>query len=96
MLSHAAEENLGITGYPQERSFYESTLKATGLHRQVTDGSWQFVAPTSIKDGKLHLRPVWEELSRLIFDIEPHPRPLTVTAPRCDGCSAERCRNLLQ
>jgi hypothetical protein len=76
MLSHAKEENLGITGYPQERSFYESTLKATGLHCQAVDGSWTFVAPTSLRDGELHLRSVWEELSRLIFDIEPHPRPL--------------------
>lgn len=76
MLTRAAEENLGITGYPQERSFYESTLKATGLHRQGADGSWRIAAPHPNNDSDLRLCPVWEELTRLIFDIEPHPRPL--------------------
>lgn len=76
MLSRASEENLGITGYPQERSFYESTLKATGLHRQASNGSWYISAPDPDKDSNMHLCPVWEELRRLVFDIEPNPRPL--------------------
>jgi len=76
MLTRAAEENLGIVGYPQERSFYESTLKATGIHQHAADGSWQIVAPDAKRDSDLNLCPVWEELSRLVFDIEPDPRPV--------------------
>jgi hypothetical protein len=74
MLSHAEEKNLGLDGYPPERSMYESVLKATGIHRQDRQGRWHFADPAD-KDP-CNLRPAWQRLAECIFKPEPGPEPV--------------------
>jgi hypothetical protein len=74
MLTAADKENLGLEGYPPERSMYESVLKATGLHRRHSQGVWRFAAPTATDPCRL--RPVWQKLHDLVFQARPEPLPL--------------------
>jgi len=74
MLTHADEENLGLDGYPPERSIYESVLKATGLHHRNADGCWCFTEPS--RRDPCNLRPVWRRLSDVVFKVQPSPEPL--------------------
>jgi hypothetical protein len=69
MLTHAAEENLGIQRFPPERSMYDSLLKASGLHRQRDDGRWGF-SPLPDEDSR-HLRAAWDAMSDYIFTDTP-------------------------
>jgi len=39
------EEDLGIEGTPAEYGLYVSIVKATGMHREVEDGTWAFCPP---------------------------------------------------
>ena len=75
MLTHAAEENLGIEGFPPERSMYESLLKASGLHRLSDEGKWVFAPPT---DDPLNLQPAWQAFSEYVFTDLPATRKLDV------------------
>jgi hypothetical protein len=74
MLTSAELPNLGMEGYPPERSMYESVLKATNLHREVREGVWAFVDPPERKHHGL--APVWGQLSQIIFEEKGEPRPL--------------------
>ena len=74
MLTTADKENLGLEGYPPERSMYESVLKATGLHRRQSQGTWRFAGPTATDPCRL--RPVWQKLHELVFQARPTPLPL--------------------
>lgn len=76
MLTCADKENLGLDGYPPERSMYESVLKATGLHHRNADGSWCFAEPA--RKDPCNLRPVWNKLSEIVFKAQPSPEPLDV------------------
>lgn len=83
MLSHAAEESLGIEGFPPELSMYESLLKASGVHRLGEDGKWIFAPPG---DDPLKLQPVWNAIGEYIFTDPPETRKLdtlyrTLNAP---------------
>lgn len=75
MLTHAAEDRLGITGYPPELSMYECVLRATGLHRELSPGQWGFVEPSA--EDPARLRPCWEALTKRVFAEPPQPRPVT-------------------
>ena len=74
MLRHAAEEALGIQGYPPERSMYESVLRSTELHRKDADGSWGF-SPPGCSDPK-QMKAVWDFLCDAVFNRQPEPIPL--------------------
>ncbi len=65
---------LGITGYPPERSIYESVILASGMHVEGPTGSWCLVAPSA--DAPTNLRPVWDRLSEIIF--ASRDKPVTV------------------
>lgn len=72
MLTQASKGNLGISGFPPERSMYESILKAGGLHHQKEDGNWEFfIIPSS---DPLRLRPVWDLIQKFVFADTPEPR----------------------
>ncbi len=75
MLTHAAEENLGIKGFPPERSMYDSLFKASGLHRQQGDGKWLFTPPT---DDPLNLLPTWRAIHEYVFTDPPVIRKLDI------------------
>ena len=69
MLNHQAMENLGIQGYPPERSIYASVLQATGIHVLDTQsGRWKFQAPP--KDNPMNLAPCWAVLEEKIFSSD--------------------------
>jgi len=69
MLLRAGQKQLGIEGFPPERSMYESLLRASGLHREVAPGRWEFGPPTD--PDLLHLQPVWQQVSDAIFTMPP-------------------------
>ena len=65
MLTASEQPHLGIQGYPPERAMYESVLRATGLHREGTDGQWTFSPPTD--DGDTALVPTWRAMEERVF-----------------------------
>lgn len=74
MLTHSATPNLGIEGYPPERSIYESILKDTGIHAETSTNKWAFADPP---ERKRHgTWPVWNHLRTIIFEAEGDPRPV--------------------
>ncbi|MFN3982355.1 MAG: hypothetical protein ACK4SA_18420, partial [Caldilinea sp.] len=75
MLLHGNQERLGIEGFPPERSMYESLLRASGLHRQMSSGDWAFAPPTDADPLRLH--PVWERLSAAVFAMPPTLQPVS-------------------
>ena len=74
MLAASDQENLGIEGYPPERSMYESVLKATGLHRRHSQNGWRLAAPTPADPCRL--RPVWQKMHDLVFQQRTAPLPV--------------------
>lgn len=84
MWLHGDKPHLGISGYPPERSMYESVLVASGLHQKTENGDWGFaLSPTN---DPLNLRPVWEALENWVFAGEPQQRSvaelfLTLSVP---------------
>jgi hypothetical protein len=72
MLTKPTETYLGIEGFPPERSIYDSLLKASGLHREVKKGQWEFVAPKN--NDPLSLLPAWREISQFVFNETFEPR----------------------
>ena len=72
MLIHADEAELGITGYPPERSMYESILHQSGLHTPVGPAFWKFTDPPA--DDPLGLAPAWNAIAGFIFAAPPEPR----------------------
>jgi hypothetical protein len=72
MWLHGREPQLGIVGYPPERSMYESVLAKSGLHRRREDASWAFHSPAN--GDPLNLRPVWTAIEQWVFTEEPQQR----------------------
>ncbi len=73
MLDQSSQALLGMSGYPPERSMYESVLLDSGLHRE--DGSvWTFGPPPP--EDPRRLIPVWNELRRVIFNPSSDPVPV--------------------
>lgn len=76
MLTRGGETNLGIGGYPPERSMYESLLKAGGIHQDFGHGTWKVSSPPL--EDPLRLQAVWEALDEFIFALPPEPRSVQV------------------
>ena len=74
MLLRADKPNLGIEGYPPERSIYESVLRATAIHKERKDGNWGFAAPS--RNAKHNLLHSWKHLTDLVFKRQPEPLPV--------------------
>lgn len=66
MLDHEGEENLGVSGFPAERGLYETLLRATGLHRQDSNGAWRFLPPDD--QHALTFSNLWKETRELFTD----------------------------
>ena len=75
MLTRAHQPQMGIEGYPPERSMYESLLAAGGLHQRVEPDRWQIGAPSH--QDPLRLLPTWKAISSYIFVSPPEPRPVS-------------------
>jgi hypothetical protein len=67
MLTHEAEENLGIEGFPAERGLYVALLSASNLHMRSPDGRWKF-APPREGDNSESFVPLWTETRKLLGD----------------------------
>jgi hypothetical protein len=72
MWLREGQPELGITGYPPERSMYESVLAATGLYRLSENGRLAFHPPPD--DDPANLRPVWAAVEKWVFGREPEQR----------------------
>jgi hypothetical protein len=59
MVTHGAERDLGMIGYPAELGLYLTVLKPFGLHTEVTAGEFGFAEPDDSTQG-LSLRPAWQ------------------------------------
>lgn len=71
--NRVATPQLGIEGFPPERSIYESVLALSGIHRQV-DGEWVLSEPDA--RARTHLLPAWRRIENLIF--QPRDKPLVI------------------
>ena len=59
MISSSEKQGLGITGYPPQRSVYESLLLRSGIHRNTKMGRWVFDKPNNSDPG---LQKAWEHI----------------------------------
>lgn len=75
MLTQANRPQMGIEGYPPERSMYESLLAAGKLHQQVETDRWTIQTPPA--EDPLNLLPTWEVISQYIFAPAPEPLPVS-------------------
>ncbi|AOF82596.1 putative aTP-binding protein [Methyloversatilis sp. RAC08] len=66
MLSHEGIEHLGIEGFPAERGLYETLLRSTGIHREVSEGNWRFVQPD--RDGEARFAAIWQATRDMFVD----------------------------
>jgi hypothetical protein len=66
MLSHEGAEHLGIEGFPAERGLYETLLRSTGLHREISEGQWRFVPPNA--EGEARFADIWQATRDLFVD----------------------------
>jgi len=67
MLTHEAEENLGIEGFPAERGLHVTLLASPKLHMPGPDGQWKFVAPRKGDDSESFLA-LWSQTRKLLGD----------------------------
>ena len=67
ILTNPDQETLGMTGYPPERSIYESILKAAGIHMYDEKlERWKFQAPPN--GNFVNLRPAWLLIEKSVFN----------------------------
>lgn len=66
MLSHGGVEHLGIEGFPAERGLYETLLRSTGLHREVSEGQWRFVPPAT--ECETRFTDIWQTTRDMFVD----------------------------
>ena len=62
-----AQQFLGITGFPPDRSIYEGLLFQSGIHRKI-DGVWQLAMPE--KDNITNLYACWQKIEDIVFSAE--------------------------
>lgn len=98
MIDFPEEENLGITGFPPKLPIYLSTLKVTGLHRQV-NGQWKICAPNvnstwfdswnylvdKTKDEYCPIGELWQDLSFPPYGIRKGLLPILTVAFMCEN-----------
>lgn len=66
MLSHEGVEHLGIEGFPAERGLYETLLRSTGLHREVSEGNWRFAPPNT--ESEARFAAIWQATRDMFVD----------------------------
>lgn len=74
MLTNSHLPQMGIEGYPPERSMYESIFNRGGLHKLNKSGHWE-IQPPAI-DDPLKLYAVWDAIYEFVFVSPPITRPL--------------------
>lgn len=66
MLTHEAAEHLDIEGFPAERGLYETLLRSTALHREVSEGHWRFMPPED--ESEARFADIWQATRDLFVD----------------------------
>ena len=82
IIEHSDKENLGIEGFPPERSMYASVLAAGGLHRNINN-EWKLQSPPP--EDPLRLQPAWDEIADFIFGSPPEPRSVKDLSDRLNA-----------
>lgn len=63
MISSSDKQGLDITGYPPQRSIYESLLLQSAIHRRSDNGQWRFGRPDDSDPG---LQKAWDYILKTI------------------------------
>ncbi len=71
MISSTEKQRLGITGYPPQRSIYESLLLHSGIHRNTKTGKWIFDKPNNSDPG---LQKAWDHLLEAVDSNSLEPK----------------------
>jgi hypothetical protein len=71
MIERSLQPDLGIEGYPPERSMYLSVLASHGLHRQG-DSGWEFGPPAA--DGPHGMHETWMAIQSFFDSTEKNVR----------------------
>lgn len=74
ILTKSDLPQMGIEGYPPERSMYEGLFKKGGLHRRADSERWQLAEPPA--EDPLKLWPAWQAIAEYIFVSPPEIRPV--------------------
>jgi hypothetical protein len=74
MMAQSELPGLGITGYPPQRSIYESLLLQSGIHQEENPGGkWQFGRPGDADSG---LQKAWDHIVELVNTEDLKPKPI--------------------
>ena len=71
MISSSEREGLGITGYPPQRSIYESLLLRSGIHKRTEMGKWIFDKPNNSDPG---LQKAWDHIFKVVESSSLEPK----------------------
>ena len=71
MISSSEKQGLGITGYPPQRSIYESLLLRSGIHRKTEMGKWIFDKPNNSDPG---LQKAWDHIFKVVESDSLEPK----------------------
>ena len=69
LLQNQDQENLGIEGYPPEKSMYLAILKNNGIH-QLVKGKWQIVKPSVNRDNDYNFMAVWKTITKFLSSTQ--------------------------
>ncbi|NJL05933.1 MAG: hypothetical protein HC911_13710 [Chloroflexaceae bacterium] len=75
MLEQGHLPELGLTGYPPERSIYASVLFQSGIHREQSAGVWGFGPPPTHDPARL--APVWAAIHAFFEQASGQIQPLS-------------------
>lgn len=64
MITHMNEKGLNIKKFPAEKGIYMAFLKATGLHRENNNGTWNLCKP--YENDEYNFYPVWDRIEQFI------------------------------
>lgn len=73
MISSSEKQGLGITGYPPQKSIYESLLLRSGIHRNTETGKWIFDKPNNSDPG---LQKAWDHIFKAVESNSLEPKPV--------------------
>lgn len=73
MILNPELPGLGITGYPPQRSIYESLLLQSGMHRKAFDGKWIFARPLDSDPG---LQKAWDYIVQTAQSDDLKPKSI--------------------
>jgi hypothetical protein len=76
MLDCPNVADLGIDKFPSEKAMYRSILRATGLHVE-RGGQWSFSAPPEDGADAAQMRPLWDEVMKLLDNERGEPVAIT-------------------